>query len=566
MSVYIKAVFSIMALYPPCKRGTGNDPYKAFVATFAPGVDPAAVRAIAQYFALTIETPMTAIANTKQGIVLVQLCPRRRSAQNQSRILKNEFEKQFKIQVQEVTELTNFEMETVLEWSPILATAEDIEVAMAKEGWDIGELYSLIPAARLEASMKYQCYDHLAPLSSLDKALAIKDTDTMKAIMPDIAPQVLMDGYKPLPIEDKPKTKKISLLRPDEFDWLSDEEPMQGDDDYVPTKVPPRKEPEPDPFTYAWGSEANAPADAPTWEELHKQYLKDTEEKPEIVTVSLRAVHDYEAKASKPVDFECFVCPHYAGDQLYFYVAPRSNESTERKLRWVKHRLGKSKEPYTLAEFAAVFLGILGKKVGESTQKKDCLELYSSYCAEYGVKFDARTPGSLAPMQEYDFNKVWNPDTQMPCLTHGRPGFKRVEQHRFPESQIVQAYKGSLLLQKAMEEKIDWATIPTPYFSLTLGELGTPFPTLTNAWTCGRHDCNQVIGVCIFCRSFGEGLNAETHRTWVCTNANCRSRQYGLDAHMERITSREYMKEGCSIMFKKAQKGNCWHKRKRSSI
>ena len=57
MSVYIKAVFSIMALYPPCKRGTGNDPYKAFVATFAPGVDPGAVRAIAQYFALTIETP-----------------------------------------------------------------------------------------------------------------------------------------------------------------------------------------------------------------------------------------------------------------------------------------------------------------------------------------------------------------------------------------------------------------------------------------------------------------------------------------------------------------------------
>ena len=131
---------------------------------------------------------MVAIANTKQGIVLVQLCPRRRSAQNQSRILKNEFEKQFKIQVQEVTELTNFEMETVLEWSPILATAEDIEVAMAKEGWNIGELYSLIPAARLEASMKYQCYDHLAPLSSLDKALAIKDTGTMKAIMPDIAP------------------------------------------------------------------------------------------------------------------------------------------------------------------------------------------------------------------------------------------------------------------------------------------------------------------------------------------------------------------------------------------
>ena len=106
-----------------------------------------------------------------------------------------------------------------------------------------------------------------------------------------------MDGYKPLPIEDKPKRKKITALRPDEFDWLSDEEPMQGDDDYVLTKVPPRKEPEPDPFTYAWGSEANAPADAPTWEELHKQYLKDTEEKPEIVTVSLRAVHDYEAKS-----------------------------------------------------------------------------------------------------------------------------------------------------------------------------------------------------------------------------------------------------------------------------
>ena len=158
-------------------------------------------------------------------------------------MLNNEFEKRINNQVQEMTELTDFDMETVLEWSPILATAEHIETAMAKEEWDIGEFYSLIPAARVDASMKYKCYDHIAPLISLDKALAIKDRDTMKAIMPDIDPQVLMNGYKPLPIEDKPNRKKISALRPAEFDGLSGEEPMEGDGDYVHAKVPPRKEP-----------------------------------------------------------------------------------------------------------------------------------------------------------------------------------------------------------------------------------------------------------------------------------------------------------------------------------
>ena len=112
------------------------------------------------------------------------------------------------------------------------------------------------------------------------------------------------------------------------------------------------------PFTYARGSEAIAPPGAPTWQELYKQFLKDTEEKPEIVTVSLRAVYDCETEASGPVNFTCFVCPQYEGEPLYFYVASRSIESTERKLLWVKHRLGKSKEPYDLAAFAEVFLGI----------------------------------------------------------------------------------------------------------------------------------------------------------------------------------------------------------------
>ena len=62
-----KTMFSIMALYPPCKRGTGNGPYKAFVATFALGVDPAAVRAIAQYFALAIATPYDSDCNHEAG-------------------------------------------------------------------------------------------------------------------------------------------------------------------------------------------------------------------------------------------------------------------------------------------------------------------------------------------------------------------------------------------------------------------------------------------------------------------------------------------------------------------
>ena len=113
-----------------------------------------------------------------------------------------------------------------------------------------------------------KCYDHLSTLNNIDNALSAKDTETMKAIMPSVEPEQL--GYKPnqQAIQDSAENV-VSENRPADFVWLSDEEPMQGDADFVPAPTLARNEPE-QVFSYRHSAEAIDPQDAPTWDELMK--------------------------------------------------------------------------------------------------------------------------------------------------------------------------------------------------------------------------------------------------------------------------------------------------------